>query len=325
MISSRRNSSWTALALVVAVSGLAGCLQETAAVTSPESTHNSAQWLSKDSSDGARPGFPGGPEHLVVAALRELDLTPTQKTTIEAAIEKAKPEPRERGPKAQAVFAALAEGVRAGKLDAASVLAKADGDDGVAGERDAAAASALDTLHATLTKEQRRALVDAIGKRVAERGPGGEHAGKKGGRGPGGRGMAHGGPLGHLLHGLDLTDAQRADVERTLEAQRPAHRNPDAMKQRFGAMHTEMAARLETFAADTFDAKAFVKGPAGLEGPGAGGRRQHLEQMVRTLSAVLPILQPVQREKLAAQLEKGPTMGPRPDGLGRHSAGAAGR
>lgn len=311
MISSRRNSSWTALALVVAVSGLAGCLQETAAVTSPESTHNSAQGLSKDSSDGARPGIPGGPEHLVVAALRELDLTPAQKTTIEAALEKAKPEPRERGPKAQAVFAALAEGVRSGKLDAASVLAKADGDESVAREREAAAASALDTLHTTLTKEQRRALVDAVAKRMSEREPGGEHAGKKGGRGPGGRGMEHGGPLGHLLHGLDLTGAQRADVERALEAQRPAHRNPAAMKQRFEAMHTEMAARLETFAADTFDAKAFVKRPAGLEGPGAGGGRQHLEQMVRTLSAVLPILQPAQREKLAVELEKGPTMGPR--------------
>ena len=137
-----------------------------------------------------------------------------------------------------------------------------------------------------------------------------------------------GGPLGPMLHDLDLSEAQRTDIHKALEAQRPAAPDAEAMKKQGEAMQAAMKARLASFVEDGFDAAAFVKPPAGPEGMGPMGPAQHVERMVSELSAVLPILQPAQREKLAAQLEKGPPpggpmgpppggrMGPPPDGRG---------
>jgi len=67
-----------------------------------------------------------------------------------------------------------------------------------------------------------------------------------------------------------------------------------------------MNARLESFASDSFDAKAFVAPPAGAP---QGGAMHPLARMVNELAVVVPLLDPAQREALAAQLEKGPPMG----------------
>ncbi|MEO7328252.1 MAG: Spy/CpxP family protein refolding chaperone [Minicystis sp.] len=326
MISSRRHGVLSALSVVVALSGLAGCGQGSAGgATSPEAVQGSAQAVAERGARGfGRHGRPGGPDFLLVTALHELDLSPAQKTTIEGALEKTKPAPREQAPDKSVVFTALAEGVRAGKIDAASVQAKAGADDKGRDAHQAAAAEAVKTLHDTLTKDQRKALVAAVEKRMAEHGPGGEHGskgdrgprgdhGSKGDRGPGGE---RGGPLGHMLRDLDLSEAQRTDIHKALEAQRPAAPDADAMKKQRETMRATMKARLESFVEDSFDAAAFAKPPAGPEGQGPMGRAQHVEHMVKELSVVLPLLQPAQREKLAALLEKGPPadgrMGPRP-------------
>jgi Spy/CpxP family protein refolding chaperone len=250
-----------------------------------------------------RPMGPPAPEHLLFAALRELDLTPAQKSAIQAALP-PRPERPDHGP-ARAAFAALAAGVRAGSVDPAAVVATVDGADGGFAEHQAAAATALDTLHAALTKEQRRTLVDAMEKRMAEHGPMAEHAGPP----PGTRaGRSHrGGPMGELLAGLDVSDAQRASIEKALEAERPAPPDADAMKKRAEAMRGELRARLESFVDDAFDAKAFVSPPAG--GLGHGGPKQHLERMAKDVAIVVPLLEPAQREALAVKLEKGPPMG----------------
>ena len=96
-----------------------------------------------------------------MAALHDLDLTAAQKTTIQAAMDKLAPPARgERGPRDGAAFTALSAGVRAGKIDTAAVLASLGAPDHGPGARGAEIATALQTLHDTLTKEQRRALVD---------------------------------------------------------------------------------------------------------------------------------------------------------------------
>jgi Spy/CpxP family protein refolding chaperone len=322
-MSSLRWRMWSALPLLGALAGVAGC-GESGSTKAPEAVEGTAQALSQESQGApghevegplgsrARPPFarpgPGGPELLLVAALHELELTKAQTAAIRGALDTALADRREHGPRDRAPFTALAAGVRAGTIDAPSVLAKVGGESRGAEEPGAAVAGALQTLHATLTKEQRRALMDAVAKRMEEHGAL---------RGPRGGHVGHEGPLGQLLEGLHLTDRQRAAIDRALE---PTTADHEAMKKRFEALHAEMRARIEGFAADAFDAKAFVAFP---EGADAVGPWQHIERMVKDLAVVVPVLEPAQREALAALLEKGPPapMGHpgEPPGLRKHS------
>ena len=108
-----------------------------------------------------------------------------------------------------------------------------------------------------------------------------------------------------MLSQLDLTEAQKADVQRVMEANKPSEADRASMKQGFEAHEAEMRARLEGFTAEQFDAAAFLEKPKVAKGPEA-----HLEKMVRTFNAVLPILTQQQREELAARLEQGPPAPP---------------
>ncbi|WP_437991661.1 Spy/CpxP family protein refolding chaperone [Sorangium sp. So ce145] len=332
------------LPLVGALVGAAGCTAETGQGDTSPSDEAAEAALAKGprGAGGPREGFgghrggPRGPEHLLRAALHELDLSDAQEATIEGALEGLRDGAKER-PKDGAVFAALAEGVRAGKIDRAAIEAKLPDAGRAAEERRARVAGALSTLHATLTKEQRRQLVDGIAAKMDERGKrgprGGEHHhGPRGGehhRGPrggehhrggmGGPGM-RGGPLGYLLAGLDLRDEQRAQIDKALEAARPGDADRVGRKEDHAARRAEMRARLETFAADRFDANAFLpRPPAGEKmGPAA-----HLDRMVGALAAIVPILDEAQRNALAERIEKGPAAvrperGERGPGPGRH-------
>jgi len=270
---------------------------------------------------GGRHGWGHGPDHLLRAALKELDLSDAQKTAIKGAIDGLHEGRGDHPKKDPAVFAALAEGVRAGSIDKAAIEAKigkqADGIE----EHRARLASALSTLHATLTKEQRRALVDAMAAKMEEKGArkgnvegqkgddDDDHEGRgfKGDRGGwGGKGMK-GGPLGHMLSDLDLTAEQQAQIDKV--ANRPSEADRADKKEAFEAMRAERKAKLETFAADSFDAKAFLAGDAkkGM------GPQAHLDRMVTSLAAIVPVLTPAQRNELADKLEKGP--------MGKHERG----
>lgn len=331
MMSFRRFSVWTAIPLVGALIGVTGCGGETGSTKPTDPTEEAAQAVTADKAaaadthadrpDGPRGhGGPGGPEHLLMAALHDLDLTAAQKTTIQAAMDKLTPPERgergDRGLRDGAAFTALSAGVRAGKIDTAAVLASVGAPDHGPGARGAEIATALQTLHDTLTKEQRRALVDGMAKRMAEHGPppdmGDRDRDHDHDRGP------EGGPLGHMLSGLSLTDAQRTSIDSALAAQRPAAGDRDAMKKQFEARGTAMKAKMETFATDSFDAKAFVAPPA--DAP-QGAMMHPIARMVNELAVVVPLLTPAQRETLAAQLEKGPPMG----GPGEHEHGRGGR
>ena len=314
MVSFRRSSVWTALSLVGALIGVAGCSGETGATKPSDPTEEAAQGLTPESGvandrhdgpRGRRPG-PGGPDHLLMAALHELDLTAAQKTTIQGALDTLAAGPKDHGPRDRAAFAPIIEGVRAGKIDVATVLPRLAAPDRGPEGRGAAFATALQTLHTTLTKEQRRALVDSMAKRMAEHGPPTDMGERGRGHGPG----PEGGPLGHMLSGLSLTAAQRTSIDSALAAQRPAPVDREGMKKEFEARGAEMRTRLESFAADTFDAKAFLTPPTDARGLGP---MNPMARMVNELAVIVPILDASQRETLAAQLEKGPPapMGPR--------------
>jgi Spy/CpxP family protein refolding chaperone len=259
--------------------------------------------------------------------MAELDLTDAQKATVKGALDQLAASARARGPRGDAPLAALAASVRAGNVDPSMAVEPPGARSGFEEHR-AAVADALQTLHATLTKEQRRALVDVLAKRMeaqgpkGARGPGCDESAAPGGEGACGHGppaRARGaradmplsvpprmGMLGGLLSELELTDAQREAIEHALEAQRPAAPDPAVMRQRFEAMRAELRARLEVFAVERFDAKAAL---APLEGDKANPPMPPHALVVKELAVVVPILDPAQREKLATLLEQAPRGG----------------
>ena len=323
MISFRALSTVSLLGLLVT---LAGCSAESATAGGADTagTTRAADTVVADqaSSDhgpgrGPRPG--GGPDFLLFAALHEpINLTAAQKTTIEGALAANKPSAPPSFDKTR--VSALAAGIRAGKVEASAV--KPPGEDGFAAHQ-AASAKALATLHATLTPEQRTALVAAVAKRGEQmhkdfgkdgaRPPHMEHGGPP----PGGGAMGPMGPMGHMLEGLDLTKAQEEAIKAKLDAQRPAppsEADRAAMKAQHESMRTAMQAKLQTFASDSFDATAFVTPPDGAMKPPA----DHADRFAADLTFITSILDASQREKLAARIEAGP-----PARVGRPAPGAA--
>ena len=256
-----------------------------------------------------------GPEMLLFSALHEeINLTDAQRSTIEGLVEGLRPKGPPPGFAANKT--ALVAGIRAGKIDVAALTpAKPD-----MTEHRAAVAKALSTLHSTLTSEQRVALVAAIKKHAEDHkfgfGPKGDGPKGDGPKGDGpkadiakGDGKMHpghhfGGPM-HIVQDLDLTEAQKTAIHAEFDKNKPAPPS-DAdkveWKKKHEAMRAEMGARLDKFAAPTFDATAFVTPPA--DAPAFGGPGEHF---LKELAVIVPILTPAQREKLAEKIEKGPT------------------
>jgi Spy/CpxP family protein refolding chaperone len=291
------------VAVVLVALGAAGCVEEGVAesagdVESPLAAEKAGSGDEAPGPRMRRGHGPRGPESLLRVALRELELSDAQRAAIDEALaDMPRPEPPQRPD--GAALETLAAGVRAGKVDVAAVVAQLGEPPDLAAQRQALA-DALATLHATLTPEQRRELVDHLLAELEEqapreRGPRG-HADKK----MRGKGKPMGDPLGHLLADLDLSEAQRDAVAQALEEQRPDHA---AMKDGFEAVRAAMRAKLESFASVSFDAAAFAAPP---EGAPARGPREHLERMARAMGAIAPLLDAEQREALAARLERGP-------------------
>ncbi len=307
MISFRALTTASLLGLLVT---LAGCSAESGTASGADTTAKS-----KDTASAVTAGEQvnrgpqhgpgrGGPEMMLVGtALHDgtVNLTAEQKATIEAAIAANKPAAAPAFDKTR--VSALAAGIRSGKIDAAAVSAPQGPSAEMRAAHQAGAAKVLATLHSTLTPEQRTALVAAVTKHGEGHGPKGDRAhGPKGERSMHG---GHAGPMGGMLEGLDLTQAQQDSIKTKLEAQRPAapsEADRAAMKSQHEAMRTAMQTKLQTFATDSFDATAFVTPPAGapaMKGPGA-------ERFATDLQIITSVLEPAQREKLAARIEAGP-------------------
>ena len=233
-----------------------------------------------------------GPERLVFAALHEnIGLSPEQRATIENLVAQKKAEHAQRPAPDKSRMTTLAAAIRSGNVEGSAVAAPKPDQAAMQARLDASAKE-LATLHDTLSKEQRVALVDAVmPKKGGEKHDHGQRADKGGERGP----------LGHLLKGLDVTKEQKEQIRAKLAQTKPSEADREAMKAKFETMKKERDAKLLGFESDTFDAKAFVTPPARPD-QGVEGRAR----MAKELSAVVSVLTPAQREKLAQRIEQGP-------------------
>lgn len=303
MIQSRWSKVLGVLPLVGALAVFSGCnaqgsgTEETVVGSAKLEPVAEAPAKGAERTRGHHGKFMKGPDHLLFAALHELDLSDAQRTAIQAeldALHQAKGADR---PDFEAHRTAMAAAIRSGKIDEAAFPAPA-----MKGSKDGARlAKAMQTLHDTLTAEQRKELVDAVSakmeKHEGRRGPKGEMGGPKG---------EMGGPLGHMLGDLEMTDAQREKVREALAKLAPAEADREAMKAKHEAFRQTMRERLASFTADRFDASAFVAPPkdAPMFGPEAGPG-----MMVKALAAIVPILDDAQRAELAKRFEQGPPAG----------------
>ena len=313
MFKSRWSKVLGILPLVGALAGLSGCNEPQS--TDDEATDVGASELAgtpaKDAKGprGERRMHGGGPAMLLVSALHELDLTDAQKATIQSELDALKPNEAAK-PDHEAARKALADAVRSGKIDESALAAQAPKPP----VDHARFAKAIGVLHDTLSAAQRKELVEKVSARMdkfggpegrPQRGAKGDDArGPKGERGERGPGMH--GPLGHMLKGLDLTDAQKDAIKAAMEKSAPTEEDREEMKANHEAMRAAMKERLQSFASDTFDANAFAKPP---EGAPKMGPDKMFGGMVKMIAIVTPILDETQRAELAKRIEEAP-MGP---------------
>ena len=315
MISFRASTTLPILALLATLAGCAAQTSSAESATAPQETV-AAQ---AQGPQARGPEFRGGPQSfLLVAALREptLNLTDAQRATIEAALKST--EPQGPPPDQQARTTALAAQVRAGKIDTTTMPSGPT--DAEKSAHIAASAKALYTLHATLTADQRTALVAAVSKGGEHRGPRGDHEGHQhGDHGPSGERGERGerGPMGGLLADLDLTQAQKDAIHTKMEANKPSDSDREAMKAKMESFHTAQQAKLQTFASDSFDATAFATPPADAMNKG------HEDHMAKELSVIVSVLEPAQREVLAKKLEQGPQARPAATSVAQPKPGTA--
>jgi Spy/CpxP family protein refolding chaperone len=301
------------LASLAACSGQSPSAEGTGAASSSLTTATQSESVpvpDHDGHDGKRMGH--GPASLIFAALHApINLTTEQRTTIESLVDSLKSQAPKPSQAFEAHKAALANAIRKNEVKVEALAFKPEVFEHA--EKDAALAKALTTLHDTLTPEQRTQLVAAVEKRMEGKGKGDhDHDGPKGKL----EGKHHDGfgPM-HLLEGLDLTKEQKDAIHTQLAANEPAPPTEEqkaTMKAQHEAMKKEMAARLQTFVGDEFDATAFLAKPTNAPEKGKMGFG-HGDRMLKDLAVIVPILTPAQRELLAAKIEKGP-MGPAMNG-----------
>lgn len=320
-----------ALASVMAALALAGCAT-TGGVSDTDEEVSASQEAASEARQGPDgPGFRHGPprgHELLFVALHDLDLSAEQRKTLEGALAELGEKDRSH---MQAVGKVLATGVRAGKVDEAAVKAKID----ELGPQDhrAKIAKALNTLHATLSAEQRAELVAKVEEMAERHRPHGEGRGPRpDGKGPDGQGpeghprgphgpgmgMGHHGPgmgpMGFLLHDLNLSDAQREKIHAALEASRPDKPSEEEMAKKHEEMRARQKAVLDAFKGASFDAAQALPEKPQHEPPAL--------HLVKALNIVVPELDATQREALAVRLEQGPPepkdghRGPHRDGKG---------
>jgi Spy/CpxP family protein refolding chaperone len=231
----------------------------------------------------------GGALALLVMSLRDLDLSPEQRTAVDkiradlvAKMDPARAAEKELGN-------VLADGVAAGAVN----RAKADAAIGklvtqVQGLHDASLA-AVDQLHAALTPAQRAALVDAMQahwekwKEAQGRDEADEH-------------HHQAGYLLALVRDLGLSQEQAEKIKAKFHDQMKGSPQDDKHKE----MQEHLQAFATAFKADSFSAKSLTKAKA------ANGHlaKWGATRRARFLEAAAPVLTADQRTKLAAQIRE---------------------
>lgn len=317
-----------ALALVssLAVSAM-GCA---ALQVDDESTTDEA---AAESSEAAFKGRARGPFGLFAEAERSLELDAARKAKLAAITQALRPDGDRKDAGREEAQAALAAAVRSGNFDAVALGKDAPSHEAMHKAMTEKLGKALTDLHELLTAEERAKLVARVRENGDKEWPSRDREGRgrerahhgqddaedagperekgkfEGGRAPKGAhgAMGKGGPLGFMLRDLELDEAQKSKIDAILEADRPkdSERPSKEDHETWIAEHKAAeAALLDGFASANFDAAALLAKNAP---PMKKGHSK--EKMVETLSQVVSVLTPAQRETLAKNLEAGPPPG----------------
>jgi Spy/CpxP family protein refolding chaperone len=264
--------------------------------------------LASGSATPRRPTFrPRGVSGQFITAALALDLKDDQRASIKKLEEaSATDRPADGREAMQALNKEIVEGIKAGKLDTAKLephyadMEKADK------TRDEGQAKILGDLHAALQPEQRKALVAALKAKDAEREP------------PAGAAKPPEPPkpdpakekerkaemnkreVERLTRELGLDEAQQKQAEAAV-AKKKEDKGEDRTKQK-EANKKRMEKLYAEFEKDKFDASK-------LELTSKSTMRDHAKSQVDYVNALLKIVKPEQRDKLAATIERGHGMG----------------
>jgi Spy/CpxP family protein refolding chaperone len=231
----------------------------------------------------------GGFAMFIAMSLDSLNTTPEQNaaiTKIQAEMH-AKMQPAHDAEKG--LLSVLADGVGAGKIDRAKVDAAIAKVSSTAAGVHEGVVESLNQLHATLTPEQRTALVDKVEAHFEvwhEANGEDEPAAKD----------AHGGQLGKLAKELALTPDQVEKIRTSFKT------SIGGGKVHFDSSEAEahLKALGTAFEAETFDAKTLTTGGAANAHIATWGATR----MARFYEAANPVLTPDQRKKLAESLHR---------------------
>ncbi|MDP2323287.1 MAG: hypothetical protein Q8N51_04565 [Gammaproteobacteria bacterium] len=288
--------SLSTLVLIVAPAALAACgdvapSDSLATDTTSESESNLAEAAQ------ARPPHPPGPLPLVDVALREVELTASQRELLRGLAVSARASRDAAQVGSRSIERKLAAALRVASLDAAVVQAEIEALSSQHRTAQRDHAHALYVLHATLTPVQRETVVLAVRRHAPARGDveGGLQA--RGGPPPEGAMPAPEGAMRDPFADLNLTEAQASAMEAKLGT-RPDRNARHAEHEKRRA---RMDALLDGFASDDFE-PAKVLGETTDSDP----HREHLERQLRLTQVALEVLSDTQREALAVHMTQRP-------------------
>lgn len=292
---------------------LGGCASANSAIEPDENVAATSEAANAEA-DGpdARHGRHGHP--LLAAALKEINLSAEQRQKIEAAMNGLHAD-KDKGSQMKAFHKAFADDIRAGKVDETTIKAKSGDMEKAHAEHRAAVVKAVETLHATLTPEQRTQLVTIVKERMqkhtesaGKHGHGKHEKHEKREHKDGKHHARHGGPMMFMLHGIELRDEQKKAIEAAMPPK--PEKDADDKAAKFEEHRAKMDAALEAFKGDKFDAATVL--------PEHDGKHPMAERFVKMLQVVVPILDAEQRAELAKRIEEGPRMGRHGGKHGKH-------
>ena len=248
-----------------------------------------------------------GPVGMLVHTAKSLELKDEQKTKLDAAEKSLKGDEASSRDEMKALHTDLAASVKANKIDQAKIDADLAALEKAAKDRNDKEAAALNDIYAALEPAQRTEVAKKVRERTEAREK--RETERRAKMAERDKGMADGGADGgakgdrnefsaqrrveRLVRDLDL-DAEQQKKAQALAKDDPKAPTPDSAR---ADAKKRGEALLAAFEKDGFDAKK-------LEAPDTKRARQGAEQEVKLVSALLPILKPEQREKLAARMEK---------------------
>jgi Spy/CpxP family protein refolding chaperone len=295
------------------VLGLIACDKEkpadTASPTASTTATATASVVASASSKGdgpevKKPHRKGGRGGLAAMMLNAAeDKVPEAKATVDDLQKKLKEGETPRD-EMKTLHEGMVSGIKAGKIDVAKFETdKAAAEKAMKAMREKEQET-LNSLHAALKPEQRKAVVAEVRDKMAKRAA--KWKDKPEMKDGEGKPDMKKGYYAHLTKDLDLDDAQKKKADAIFAKQEPKGPPPDKE-----AMKKKMDAFLDAFEKDGFDAKKLEADDD------KKGFMMHGPMDAKAMNEFLAVLKPEQRDKLAAKMEKkggppkgGPNMAP---------------